>query len=171
LHDLPQTHKQQQHGRWRLDPTRALVIILVLACALGVSLSMVLIQSRNIAMLSGDTTDVSEIAALLDKNEKQSAQEAVPSENQAQQTDAQQTEAQQRASAQPQPADPDPRIDVNTATSEQLQTLNGVGPVTAQKILDYRSSHGVFSSVDDLLDVPGIGPKTLEKLKPNLRVR
>jgi competence protein ComEA len=56
-------------------------------------------------------------------------------------------------------------IHLNTATLEQLDTLPGVGPVTAQKILDYRQQHGAFSSVDELDAVPGIGPARLEQLK------
>jgi len=49
------------------------------------------------------------------------------------------------------------RISLGTATLEQLDTLPGIGPVTAQAILDHRSEHGPFTSVDDLLDVKGIG--------------
>ena len=53
------------------------------------------------------------------------------------------------------------RISLGTATLEQLDTLPGIGPVTAQAILDHRSEHGPFTSVDDLLDVKGIGDATL----------
>ena len=49
--------------------------------------------------------------------------------------------------------------------AEQLMTLPGVGPSTAQKIIDYRESHGFFVSFEDLLDVKGIGPSKYEKLK------
>jgi competence protein ComEA len=56
-------------------------------------------------------------------------------------------------------------VQLSTATLEQLDTLPGVGPVTAQKILDYREKHGAFSSVDGLDAVPGIGPKRLEQLR------
>jgi competence protein ComEA len=62
-----------------------------------------------------------------------------------------------------QPAGP---IHLNTATLEELDALPGVGPVTAQKILDYRAAKGAFSSVDELDAVPGIGPARLEQLKP-----
>ena len=56
-------------------------------------------------------------------------------------------------------------VHLNTATLEQLDALPGVGPVTAQKILDYREQHGAFSSVDDLDAIPGIGPARLEQLR------
>jgi competence protein ComEA len=56
-------------------------------------------------------------------------------------------------------------VSLASATLEQLDTLPGVGPVTAQKIVDYRTEHGPFVSVDDLDEVPGIGPATIEDLR------
>ena len=56
-------------------------------------------------------------------------------------------------------------VHLNTATLEELDTLPGVGPVTAQRILDYRAKHGSFSSVDELDAIPGIGPARLEQLR------
>jgi len=64
--------------------------------------------------------------------------------------------------------DPGGTVSLNQATLEQLEALPGVGPVTAQKILDYRTAHGAFGSVDELLDVQGIGEKTLAELAPHL---
>jgi competence protein ComEA len=56
-------------------------------------------------------------------------------------------------------------VQLSVATVEQLDTLPGVGPITAQKIVDYRSAHGAFRSVDDLDEVPGIGPSRVEQLR------
>lgn len=56
-------------------------------------------------------------------------------------------------------------VNLNSATAEQLDTLDGVGPATAQKILEYRAQHGGFATVDDLGQIPGIGPKRLEALR------
>jgi competence protein ComEA len=57
------------------------------------------------------------------------------------------------------------KVSLASATAEELDALPGVGPVTAQNILDYRSEHGPFGSVDDLDAVPGIGPSRIEQLR------
>ena len=63
------------------------------------------------------------------------------------------------------------QLDLNTADLGELQTLKGVGPVTAQRILDYRTQIGRFDNVDQLLEVKGIGSKTLAKFRDQVCVR
>ncbi len=59
-----------------------------------------------------------------------------------------------------------PMVNLNTATSIELETLPGVGPVTAAAILQWRADHGAFSAVDELVEVSGIGEATLAKIAP-----
>ncbi|HMB21942.1 MAG TPA: ComEA family DNA-binding protein, partial [Anaerolineales bacterium] len=56
-------------------------------------------------------------------------------------------------------------IDINTASLEELDTLPGIGPTTAQKIIDYRETSGPFVNAEDIINVPGIGPGTYERIK------
>lgn len=58
------------------------------------------------------------------------------------------------------------KLNINTATRAELELLPGIGPSLAQRIIDHRDQHGLFKAIDDLDDVKGIGPRTLEKLRP-----
>ena len=60
---------------------------------------------------------------------------------------------------------PGAKVSLASATVDQLDELPGIGPVTAEKIVDWRTTHGPFRSVDDLDDVPGIGPARIEQLR------
>ncbi|MGH3912664.1 MAG: ComEA family DNA-binding protein, partial [Pseudonocardiaceae bacterium] len=68
------------------------------------------------------------------------------------------------------PAGAEPVVNLNTATVEQLDTLPGIGPVTAQRILDWRVAHGRFTAVDQLREVSGIGQARFAQLKDLVRV-
>jgi competence protein ComEA len=65
---------------------------------------------------------------------------------------------------------PQAPVSLNSATAEQLDTLDGVGPATASKILEYRRQHGGFRSIDDLGEIPGIGPKRLAALRGKVQL-
>ena len=65
------------------------------------------------------------------------------------------------------PAQP---VNINTADSTQLQPVPGIGPSTAEKILQMRKSYGAFKSVNDLMAIRGLGPKRLEKIREYLTV-
>lgn len=62
-------------------------------------------------------------------------------------------------------------VNINTATAQELESLNGVGPAKAQAIVAYRKQNGDFKTTEDLGKVPGIGDKTLENLKGTIKVR
>lgn len=64
----------------------------------------------------------------------------------------------------------DNRVNINTADSDELQKLNGIGPATAEKIIDYRDEHGRFSNIEDIKNVSGIGDKTFEKFEDDIKV-
>ena len=76
------------------------------------------------------------------------------------------TEKPTEAATQP-PTEPGP-LDLNRATAQELTMLPGIGEVLAQRIVDYRNANGPFASVDDLLEVNGIGPGILETIRPQI---
>ena len=61
-------------------------------------------------------------------------------------------------------------IDINTASQAELETLPGIGPTTAQKIIEYREANGPFVNTEDIINVPGIGPGTYERIKDLITV-
>ena len=63
------------------------------------------------------------------------------------------------------------KIDLNSASNTALQGISGIGPVTAGAIISYREENGQFKKIDDLLNVKGIGKKTLDKIKTYLAVQ
>ncbi|GMB07560.1 competence protein ComEA [Thermolongibacillus altinsuensis] len=63
------------------------------------------------------------------------------------------------------------KVNINTATAEELQTLSGIGPAKADAIIAYREENGPFQKIEDLLNVSGIGEKSLEKIKEQIIVK
>jgi competence protein ComEA len=72
------------------------------------------------------------------------------------------------ASAGPAAGAPASIVHLNSADAEQLDSLDGIGPALAQRIVEYRDAHGGFGSIDELDEVSGIGPVRLESLRPRL---
>lgn len=62
------------------------------------------------------------------------------------------------------------KVRINYATQEEIETLNGIGPKKAQAIIQFREENGFFQTIDDLLQVQGIGEKTLEKIKDQIQI-
>jgi competence protein ComEA len=72
--------------------------------------------------------------------------------------------------AQKSAAVPSEKINLNTATAEQLQSISGIGPATAKSILDYRAKVGKFNKIEEIINVKGIGEKKFQKIKDRLTV-
>jgi competence protein ComEA len=70
--------------------------------------------------------------------------------------------------AAPQP--PGEKVNLNTASADELQTLPGIGPSYAQRIVEYRDKNGPFKKVEDLLNVRGIGEKTFDRIRDRITV-
>jgi len=61
-------------------------------------------------------------------------------------------------------------VNINTASQDELETLSGIGPVTAQKIIDYRETNGLFIGIEDIQKISGIGSVNFEKFKDQITV-
>jgi competence protein ComEA len=62
------------------------------------------------------------------------------------------------------------RVDINTATVTELETLPGIGPTAAQAIVDYRLENGPFQAIEDIQNVPGIGPATYDGIRDYITI-
>ncbi|OZG62613.1 competence protein ComEA [Bifidobacterium hapali] len=179
---------KRDRPRLTLRPIHAMGIILLLAMLLCASLTMLIGQAIRYEHAMSTTHSSTDLGASNSNSEAEQYNETDSSERDITQHDADnQTETQDTTPA-PSNAAPsddsneaetaptnepvnDDRIDLNTASSEELQTINGIGPVTADRIITHRKSIGRFTSVDQLLDVKGIGAKTLAKIRDQVVVR
>lgn len=158
---------RHRKARLRFSAKHALAAVLLMVMVTCMSLTLLVVQSTNHAML--DAASVPPTAETGNDADAKVPQPSEPQQSNPQTSEPQASEPQ--ASEQRQPVQPaDPRLDLNAATLEQLDAIAGIGPVTAKRILDHRNSIGRYASVDQLLDVPGIGAKTLEKIRLQVRV-
>lgn len=184
--------KLRSRPRVLLSPVHAVTVILLLVAALALSLTLLAQQAISSAAVDGETM----AAAVSDHPAPQQAGEpsasasapapapvasstpqsdatAVPAEPAPSQpaTDPVSPQVSPPAASQaPAPVE-DGRVDLNTASAAELDAVKGIGPAIAQRIIDHRRKIGRFTSVDQLLDVPGIGVRTLEKMRGELVVR
>ncbi|WP_369343531.1 ComEA family DNA-binding protein [Bifidobacterium aquikefiricola] len=191
----PLAETVRNRPRLVLNQAQAIIVILILSCALAASLTLLVRQrinygnSENLAELAQDIGKHSRTKAADSTNDSKEANdgddaERQPSTTKTPQVQEQEQEQENRAEADAadtdestsssqaqQQSDTDQRINLNTADAAQLMTIKGIGPVTAERILEYRKKVGTFRSVDELLEVSGIGAKTLEKLRPQVTIR
>ena len=150
----PQEAAEQEVERDRprvsVEPVHALIVVGVLVIALATSLTLLIQQSMSLAHEQSTTPTVSATASATGTEPPQST--PVPSEPTTVETTS-------------------TLVDLNTASQAQLESVKGIGPITAANIIAYRASAGRFTSVDELLNVHGIGAKTLEKIRPYVGVR
>lgn len=163
-----EAHRQQRDtARLHVATGPALAIILVLVGLLGICVALLTRQAVNIAAMTSSPPSVSE-AAEGDTATGDSAARSTESES-SEHTQTSDTQSEQGSSdtstSSPAGTLPSGVIDLNSATAEELQTVNGIGPVMAERIVAYRTQVGRFTSVDQLLNVKGIGAKTLAKIR------
>lgn len=191
------TETATAHVAWH--GKRALVLILLLIMICAISLTLLAIQSvrYETALEQSHITNAQQQSPAHDERRERSEQaekgtlaetggsnnSGAQSQNQSD-TESQGTQASQAGSddtgsqesqdaqGAQQPSMPKASlINLNTATVQELQSLPGIGPVIAQRIVDYRSSHGMFTSPADITNVPGIGQKIFTKIQQKVTVQ
>ena len=144
--------RRLERPRFELEPKHALLCIMVLVCALATTLTLLVQQAANMGAL--DTQATTNASSHTTATASPSDRDSTPS----------------TAAPEPSPSASDNKqdtlVNINTADEAQLQEIKAIGPVTAARIIEYRTQHGAFASLDDLVNVPGIGMKTVEKLRP-----
>ncbi|MFR1654762.1 ComEA family DNA-binding protein [Bifidobacterium catenulatum] len=160
---------KRDRPRLVFQPIHAIIAILTLSCALCASLTMLVQQAIHYSALQ-QTQITQSKQSQANGTTKDGASSAATTPNQ--QPSMEQNGQNKQTSEPTEPSDPaDGLLNINTAGSNELQTLKGVGPVTAQRIIDYRNQIGRFDNVDQLLEVKGIGEKTLAKFRDQVCAR
>ena len=188
------SRSRRDRPRLTVKPVHALIVVLLLCCALSASLTLLVRQSLHYAAYREQEASIERRDRSSDAAQERAFGEETSGDGASASDDGEShdvasddlsdesSDASSGGAQTPEPSDPDAggaapgideqgRIDLNTASLEQLDTITGVGPAIAQRILDYRSQVGRFSSVDQLLEVSGIGPKTLERMRDQVVVR
>ena len=177
---------------WSFTPLQALTAILILVVALAVSLTLLAQQGRALAGEVAVDAPVARSSASGNRDVNSAARrgkgvsEDDRSRNTPREVGSEQADppvpgsthyAEKADNVPTAPASSDPsgpadqagRVNLNSASQQDLENVKGIGPVTAAKILEHRRAiGGRYTSVDQLLDVPGIGAKTLARLRPYL---
>ena len=160
---------KRDRPRLVFQPIHAVIAILTLSCALCASLTMLVQQAIHYSALQQTQITQSE-QSQANEIMKDGTSSTATTPNQ--QPSMEQNDPNEPTSEPTEPSDPaDDLLNINTAGSDELQTLKGVGPVTAQRIIDYRNQIGRFDNVDQLLEVKGIGEKTLTKFRDQVCAR
>ncbi|MCI1224288.1 ComEA family DNA-binding protein [Bifidobacterium sp.] len=163
------------------EPWYAVVVMFILGTALCASMTMLIRQSINYHAASAqqlNSSDVSSVGGNASDNPSSNSSADESKSNAPEETQIPQHTATAPADGPTAslvtPSNPAAKdsglVNLNTATMQELDTISGVGPVTAQRILEHRQRIGRFTSIDQLLDISGIGPKTLEKLRSQVTV-
>lgn len=172
--------------RFHMKPVHTLAIMFVLVVALCASLTMLISQSLTYQRVQNsqseslqkieDNADYSKRSFddLEDSNSKknnENSESNYGNENSDNSESNESSEINESSGVRESNKSGTLRININTATVDQLQSLKGIGPKTAARIIAHRKRVGGFKSLEDLLQIKGIGPKTLNKFRGNVDVK
>lgn len=172
--------------RFHMKPVHTLAIMFVLVVALCASLTMLISQSLTYQRVQNsqseslqkieDNADYSKrsLDDLEDSNSKknnENSESDYGNENSDNSESNESSKSNESSEVSESNKSGTLRININTATVDQLQSLKGIGPKTAARIIAHRKRVGGFKSLEDLLQIKGIGPKTLNKFRGNVDVK
>lgn len=160
VNGLREANEEDHRVRLRIKPIRMLVILLVLITALAMSLTMLVNQAITYQRIKEHAV-AREVSSNHDRDKRRTVTKNL--HEKPQQTMKHPSEATKQD-------DNSQCINLNTAKQEELETLKGIGPKTAKRILQARSKLGRFLHLQDLLQIKGIGSKTLAKLRSHVCV-